>query len=163
MSEEILDLGQAEVEKHRFEYASNGTRFGNYIIDYIICLILQFGAGFLLVMLKGEYWVIENELLVNYGVAIVIIWLYYTISETLGKGKTVGKLITGTRAVKEDDTVLDFGSAAVRSLCRFIPFEQFSFLGTVGKGWHDSISKTKVIKDGEWSEEAVQNTLIERF
>ena len=34
----------------------------------------------------------------------------------------------------------------IRSLCRLIPFDAFSFLGAPDKGWHDSISKTYVVK-----------------
>jgi len=33
----------------------------------------------------------------------------------------------------------------IRSLCRFIPLEAFSFLFNDGSGWHDTISSTKVI------------------
>ena len=32
-----------------------------------------------------------------------------------------------------------------RTLCRIIPFEAFSFLGTPPKGWHDVIPKTMVV------------------
>ena len=33
-----------------------------------------------------------------------------------------------------------------RTLCRFIPFEPFTFLGLNSRGWHDSFSKTYVVK-----------------
>jgi hypothetical protein len=39
--------------------------------------------------------------------------------------------------------------ALIRTICRFIPFEAFSFFGQ--KGWHDSISGTNVVKTTEQS------------
>ena len=33
----------------------------------------------------------------------------------------------------------------IRSLCRLIPFDALSFLGTNGKGWHDNLSNTYVV------------------
>ena len=73
---------------------------------------------------------------------------YYIIMEYVFKGKTFGKLLTKTRAVTEYGERMDLGTIMVRSLCRLIPFEAFSFLGEEGtKGWHDTISKTKVIYD----------------
>jgi uncharacterized RDD family membrane protein YckC len=56
----------------------------------------------------------------------------------------VGKLITGSKVVRHDGTAIDWKDAVVRTLCRFIPFEAFSALGTYP--WHDQLSKTKVVK-----------------
>jgi hypothetical protein len=39
-----------------------------------------------------------------------------------------------------------FGTMVLRSLCRLIPFEPFSFLGSDARGWHDSITKTRVVR-----------------
>jgi hypothetical protein len=36
-----------------------------------------------------------------------------------------------------------FSQVVGRTLCRFIPFEVFSFFGEAG--WHDSIPKTQVV------------------
>jgi hypothetical protein len=57
----------------------------------------------------------------------------------------LGKLITGTRAIREDGVELNFKDAFLRSLSRLVPFEPFSIWS--GNGiWHDSWTKTMVIK-----------------
>jgi uncharacterized RDD family membrane protein YckC len=45
------------------------------------------------------------------------------------KGRTIGKLITGTKAVNEDGTEMSPKTIVIRSLIRMIPFELFSALG----------------------------------
>ena len=45
----------------------------------------------------------------------------------------------------EDGSKPIFQDIFLRSLCRFIPFEVFSFLGSEGRGWHDSMSNTYVV------------------
>ena len=69
----------------------------------------------------------------------------YTLTEFLGKGKTLGKLITRTRAVRNDGAVLTFKDALLRSLVRLVPFEVFSGFGTYT--WHDQWTNTMVRKD----------------
>ena len=83
---------------------------------------------------------------------MVVVVLYYTVMEYFFKGKTLGKFITKTRAVTLENERLDFQTTFIRSLCRVIPFETFSFIGEESNGWHDSISKTKVIEDDGWYE-----------
>jgi len=75
---------------------------------------------------------------------ILIIVAYYTLFEFFAKGRTLGKMATGTVAVKEDGSRLTFKDALLRTLCRFIPFEVFSAFGY--RPWHDSLTKTLVIK-----------------
>lgn len=41
----------------------------------------------------------------------------------------------------------DFKTVLIRSLCRNIPFEAFSFLNPGNSGWQDALSKTKVIEE----------------
>jgi len=61
-------------------------------------------------------------------------------------GTSIGKLVTGCRVVGPDGLKVSFGKAVLRSLCRMIPFEQFSFLGSAARGWHDSITETYVVE-----------------
>ncbi|MFI5196603.1 MAG: hypothetical protein ACHQD8_05900, partial [Chitinophagales bacterium] len=70
--------------------------------------------------------------------------IIYTIIEGITKGRSLGKLITGTVAVKEDLTKITWNEAVIRSTGRLVPFEAFSALG--GVPWHDKWSKTIVIK-----------------
>ncbi len=124
-------------------FASQGQRFANFLLDMIFCSILVNTIVAVLVTmgLRGLVQYINSLI---FHAAIILI--YYVPQETLS-GKTLGKLITGTKAVSENGEKLSFGQALGRSLCRFIPFEGFSFFGQNGRprGWHDKITKTKVI------------------
>ena len=68
---------------------------------------------------------------------------YYMFFEGIW-GRSPGKWIFGTAVVNEDGLKPSFGAIALRTICRFIPFEPFSFFGE--RGWHDKISNTYVIK-----------------
>jgi len=144
-----------DVEEQLYlEPASKGLRFANYILDVLVfyALIFVFGLiyGIMLVS-RGEQ--IEdsalvqetgNAVLIQYLFAIVIVVGYYTILEGATKGRTIGKFITGTQAVREDGSNISWKDAFIRSLCRLVPFEPFSTFGVLP--WHDSWSKTIVIK-----------------
>lgn len=130
--------------------ASKGIRFANFFIDYIIIIIFASIVGVILGIiseLTGNYTVFEllENPIIEYAFGYLIWLLYYIPFETLTKGRTVGKYITKTKVVLYDGSEPTINEVLVRSLCRLIPFEQFSFLGTDGKGWHDSISKTYVV------------------
>ena len=68
---------------------------------------------------------------------------YYVILEGM-TGRTLGKLITGTKVVNERGEPPSFGQILGRTFSRFIPFEVFSFLAEDGRGWHDSVPGTYV-------------------
>ncbi|BCU78691.1 RDD family protein [Luteolibacter sp. LG18] len=122
--------------------ASAGLRFANLIVDQITAIALIFVAGFVYAIVSDG--VEENAIffrLVGYGV----FFGYYVLMESVF-GRTVGKFVTGTKVVDWNDEKPSFGRICIRSLCRFIPFEAFSFLGQSASGWHDSISKTHVVK-----------------
>jgi len=123
--------------------ASQGQRFGTMLLDMVFFFIFAVIVGFVLGLI-GLGQLIEN--MNDYLLGIIIVLIYYVPQEALS-GRTLGKRITGTKAIKEDGTELSFGQALGRTLCRFIPFEAFSFFGGKGRprGWHDSIPKTKVI------------------
>ena len=139
--------------------ATKGVRFLNFIIDYIVFIIINFAIGAAIGFISevtGNYtlydFIVYNDsLLFEYGYTIVVWTIYYTAMESL-TGKSIGKFITKSQAVMADGSKLTFEKALVRSLCRFIPFEPFSFLGEDGKGWHDSITKTFVVDDKKFRE-----------
>jgi len=143
MIEDLQTVQSSQVVSQPMELATSGQRFANYLLDVIIIYVSAFVAGVVLyiVGLGDVIDRIDDTLL-----GIILVLLYYVPQESLF-GWTLGKLITGTRIVKEDGSPISLGQGLGRSLCRFIPFEAFSFLGGNGKpvGWHDSITKTRVI------------------
>ncbi len=143
----------------QFVPASTGQRFLNFFIDNILMrfglsILTGMGVGVILAVLFPDYMtrLAENPdittnidlFLLAYAVGIVNYLLYYTICEKAFKGYTLGKLITGTRAIRNDGAELTFKDAFMRSLSRLVPFEAFSAFG--GYPWHDTWTKTMVIK-----------------
>ena len=79
-----------------------------------------------------------------YIVGIFNYIIYYTICEKAFRGYTLGKLLSGTRAIRNDGAELTFKDAILRSLSRIVPFEVLSALA--GRPWHDSWTDTTVVK-----------------
>lgn len=74
----------------------------------------------------------------------IIRFSYYYFFE-LFFARTPGKFICRTQVVS-NSTTLWAKSIAIRSLCRFIPFNEYSFLYNINRRcfWHDTLSETKV-------------------
>ncbi|HLW61896.1 MAG TPA: RDD family protein [Flavobacterium sp.] len=131
--------------------ADKGLRFVNLLIDLIFFFLFLFGVGFvagLLLYLINPYSTFFEDLgelnpfLDRIFTSILIVFYYFGM-ETLTKGRTIGKFITGTKVVTLEGELPTANIFLKRSLCRIIPFETFSFLGD--NGWHDSIPKTTVV------------------
>ena len=128
------------------EPASGLKRFINYIVDMIIFYAIIFGIfvfiesnnpSFLINDLTGE----SHDALI-YFITFLIFFGYYALMEKNAGGRTIGKLLTGTKAIREDGEKLTAKDAILRTLCRFVPFEPLSGFGTP---WHDSWTKTTVV------------------
>ncbi|PKP36162.1 MAG: RDD family protein [Bacteroidetes bacterium HGW-Bacteroidetes-15] len=143
-----LELKKSEVFD---KTASTGKRFANYLIDFIFFMIFCFISGVILgivlVFVSPESLSIfdEENKLVEYLLAFILAMIYYTTFEAL-TGRTIGKYITKTKVVNQNGDKPDFGTILIRSLCRFIPFDALSFLGSENTGWHDRFSKTFVVE-----------------
>lgn len=134
-------------------FATQGQRFAHFFIDRLIATVLTLGIGFILgliVKFTGDYsWI--NWLEIHGGIydtlfGIFVFLIYYFALEAF-TGKTIGKMITGTIVLNDDGSKITSGTALKRTLCRIIPFEQFSFIGGSNRGWHDTIPKTIVVKE----------------
>lgn len=139
----------------QYEQATGGQRFVNWLIDnlltnfainylsqYILVFLLQALAPSFLLRIAYD----ENRtdaFIVLYLTFIFSYLLYYTICEKAFRGYTLGKLVSGSRAIRADGAELTFKDALLRSLSRIVPFEVLSGFGTP---WHDSWTKTTVIK-----------------
>jgi uncharacterized RDD family membrane protein YckC len=115
------------------------TRFVHFIIDSVIVLIIVF---ILTVPLDAN---VESQMLIGYVIIFIIIFGYYYILEAKYQ-KTVAKFITKTKVVTNDGKRPDKHDILIRTLCRFIPFDQVTYLFT-RNGLHDRFSDTVVIKE----------------
>jgi len=140
----------------QYTTASQGQRFVNWLIDNLLMrFAMSYPAGMLLGFILAEvapetlYEISDGGmssmiLLLAYVVVIFNYLVYYTLCEKLFKGYTLGKLISGTRAIRQDGGELTFKDALLRSLSRLVPFEVFSGFNTFA--WHDQWTNTMVVR-----------------
>lgn len=125
------------------DYADKKIRFYNFLLDMIFFWVLYILHVFLfehyIKLILGTH-----SKLNNFIYLITFYFLYYFISEFIF-GRTFGKFLTGTKVIDYEDKKPNFTALLIRNLCRLIPFDGFSYLISEN-GWHDSISKTYVIK-----------------
>lgn len=137
-------------EQPLVQYADNGKRFVNYLIDlaayYLLYLMFAFITGALLAIAghsAEEIREMFSNRLLPACMSLGAYFLYYFMVEGITKGRTLGKLITKTVAVNEDLSAITWKQAFMRTICRMIPFEPLSGFGN--QFWHDRLSKTHVI------------------
>ncbi|HEX5049047.1 MAG TPA: RDD family protein [Gammaproteobacteria bacterium] len=123
--------------------ASRLRRFVNQVIDAIGYLILSMLIGVVMAFVYPAF-IESSSALGDYAFGYSVLTLYYVGFEAF-LGRTLGKLVTGTRVVTEDGEEPTFLQILGRTLARFIPFEAFSFFGREGRGWHDRMSHTRVV------------------
>ena len=126
---------------------TRAKRLTNYIIDAMAFGIIYFSLLLLVIFLIQKYNIsIEFELEFDGFIFFICYFSYYFLSEAF-TGRTIGKLITGTKVVHfyELDKKVTIGQIFFRSLIRLVPFEVFSFLSENPEGWHDDWSNTTVV------------------
>ena len=139
----LLDLEDTHVR------ASGGKRFGNYIIDILLFYAFLFVIGIFWGLTSPETVdsiseFSENPLLDRLA-TLVMYALFMFGQEAIFKGRSVGKFITGTRAVNLDGSTITIKTAMLRALSRAVPFCVFSALGTPCIPWQDKWTDTMVI------------------
>jgi uncharacterized RDD family membrane protein YckC len=143
--------------------ASTGKRFLNYLIDLIV-FIIPIALILVLIFVPKEYsydnYYRQNTFSYQFSERLVALLVYvvlYFLSEIIMKGRTIGKFITGTKAVNEDGTEMEPKTILLRSLSRIVPFETFSGLGNPCRPWHDKWTRTHVI---DVKQTALQNPAL---
>lgn len=132
------------------EIASRTRRFFNMLIDvigqFVVALVVMTLAFIVYPPLTSSGILERDGLLSNYLLGSVISTLYYLPSEALF-GRTLGKLITGTRVVTDSGQTPSFMQILGRTVARLIPLEAFTFLRQSRVGAHDSLSGTRVVRN----------------
>lgn len=75
--------------------------------------------------------------------------LYMGAIEAMLDGKSIGKLVTKTRAIQLNGDNITPGMAFARGVYRAIPFAAFSALGSPCNPWQDRWSDTMVIDESQ--------------
>lgn len=135
--------------------ASIGKRLANYLID---STLYSFLFIFLLKAYAPDY-PLENRFIAKQPFTLseqllltFIYGFFMSAMEALLKGKSVGKLITGTRAVTAEGMPISSQTAFMRGLIRIIPFEQVSALSLTFDApypWHDRWSGSIVVDEAK--------------
>ncbi|NML20185.1 RDD family protein [Pseudoflavitalea sp. G-6-1-2] len=145
-------------EEVQYEHAPKGLRFVNLLIDWILLSIVSGGVAIVYMIfyyaayIRDTYNQYEGPAAPSgtavawlYAIIFAIYILYYTIMEAATNGRTVGKYVTGTMAVREDGARITWKDAFFRSICRFIPFE-FVIALFIQYPWHDDFTRTAVVR-----------------
>ena len=133
-------------------------RLFNFLIDFfvggtIFSLLVGVIAGLVLAFSRQLHLLdlFQSSVLYKWIFTVLVMVVYYSVSEFMFDGKTLGKYATATRVVCLDGHPLSFQKVLVRSLARFIPFESLSFLLRLQNkkpgGWHDHLTQTLVVED----------------
>lgn len=164
---DVLDQDMFETTDYSAYYkASSIKRFINFTVDvitfYAFMLILGLLIGLIQVIsgINLIGYMEEINPLVDRLISGLLLALYLAFLEYFFKGKTLGKVITKTRAVNEDGTLMNFRESFKRNLCRLIPFDALSFLFSSKGGWHDTVSYTMVVDLTNRSEEIKEQAPI---
>ncbi|WP_333662703.1 RDD family protein [Chishuiella changwenlii] len=142
--------------------ANKGLRFLNYLIDLVAVIFILAIVLITLTFILGALGltISEESILFDLFIYVLVVIIYFLI-EFVTKGRSLGKLITGTKVVMIDGTDPTTKDYFVRNLCRIIPFDALTFLGE--NGWHDKISKTTVVRKRAFEEEMFKNNSIDEI
>jgi uncharacterized RDD family membrane protein YckC len=139
---------KVEMEKQIIKKIENNTvgsriRFVNFVIDIMVIIILY---SLIVPVVETLLPLVSRTELSIYriGSLVFFVALYYIPFEYKSQ-KTLGKIITKTKVVTLEGNKPELIDIICRTFCRLIPFDRFSFLYS-RNGFHDAISKTKVIK-----------------
>jgi uncharacterized RDD family membrane protein YckC len=128
---------QIERKDPHYGDATKGQRFANFFIDQIAARIAAYGGALLFSTVGAPSWA-------SFIVVVAAFVGYYVVFEhTIGA--TIGKLVTRTKVVARDGGKPTLGQIVGRTFARYIPLEPFSCLSDDG-GWHDTLSKTRVVR-----------------
>ena len=133
-------------EKEKVDKATAPTilRFVNYLIDIVVSYLVAMVVFLICSLVLPDP---ENPVVLLATIVLVFssFLAYYSIMEIKWQ-KTVGKFATKTQVIMVNGEKPREKDIVLRTLCRLIPFDWVSYL-FMKNGFHDVLSKTKVVKD----------------
>jgi uncharacterized RDD family membrane protein YckC len=131
--------------------ASQGKRFWNYLIDYLSFMAFIYVLSMILATISVDYvrFITHSRItvLADRIISLIFYAIYMSLVEAIFKGKSLGKLITGTRAVTTSGDRITTATAFKRGFSRAVPFCAFSALGDPCDPWQDRWTDTMVIDE----------------
>lgn len=149
MAELVKEVAQENTSVQQIQdyVSSSWMRFTNFIIDFVIYVVLVLAGS---LALDSVFVTTNSDLIlgIGYFMMFLIFMAYYGLSEYFFQ-KTAGKYVTKTIVVTKEGAKPGAGTIIIRTLCRLIPFDRLSFLITKN-GFHDRFSDTMVIREKEY-------------
>lgn len=141
MDNSLLDFDEIAKDDFRNHLAPKWKRFINLLVD-VYGIQIAFRVFYALYVEENpQGW--DNVMVNIYAVLICLV--VYFVSEFY-TGKTLGKLITGTKVISTDDDKPTTQQILYRTLSRIVPFEPFSMFFS-NTAWHDDWSDTVVVNN----------------
>ncbi|HZV68692.1 MAG TPA: RDD family protein [Saprospiraceae bacterium] len=140
------------IPEEHYERADAGKRFLNYFIDVALFYVLTIIVGMVYFTIfppsfDDVYPESPGFRLGDKLFSMLLFATYMGLVESIFNGKSLGKLITKTRAVYLDGGFISTGAAFSRGFCRAVPFCALSAFGTPCNPWHDRWTDTMVIDE----------------
>ena len=126
-----------------YELAGHLKRLINNLVDAVVINFFTMGLIEVLVRTHNIERPKEGDLQI-YLYILPVYLIYYVAMEGI-LGRTVGKYLTNSSVVDADGYRPSFIQILIRSISRLIPLEALSFLAGDAVGWHDKLSKTRVV------------------
>ncbi|GAA4741534.1 hypothetical protein GCM10023350_27690 [Nocardioides endophyticus] len=134
--------------------ATLGSRIASGLIDVIACfsLLVALVVGLVIAALQADEALVQVAMLASVIVSLVV---FPTTIETLTRGKSLGKLAMGLRAVRDDAGPISFQHAFVRALVGVVEIYAFfggpaffcALISPRGKRLGDYAAGTYVVRD----------------
>ncbi len=130
--------------------ASTGKRFANYLVDLIFFYIILFVVAIIWALISpgsinDDEYTFTGISFLDRIMILILYSLFMFAQEALTKGRSLGKLITGTHAVNLDGSAISPTTALGRGFSRAVPFCVFSAFGNPCNPWQDKWTNTMVI------------------
>ncbi len=127
------------------EIASVGQRFGAFLVDFVISVLVGIVGMVIGSAMGGDGSVVNLVLSIGYWIVVLIM--------VATRGQSPGKIAIGIKIVKTDGSSIGFGRTLIREVIGKIISSIILLLGYIwilfdGKrqGWHDKIASTYVVK-----------------
>lgn len=137
--------------------ATRWQRFLNGLLDLLIVHTILASIATTVVIIGDitnnndlSTWAESTTLLERLFFWVVMLFLYYFLSEAYF-GRTFAKYFTKTIVVTKEGLKPSRRIILLRTLCRFIPVEAITFLGSNVRGLHDFFSDTYVVRKHEFN------------
>ncbi|SHF93699.1 RDD family protein [Flavobacterium fluvii] len=137
--------------------ATRGQRFFNCILDLLIVHTILVSIGTTVAIIgdvSNSYdltnWAESTTIMERLFFWVVMLFLYYFLSEAYFS-RTFAKYFTKTIVVTKEGLKPGYKVILLRTLCRFIPLEALTFMGSDVRGLHDFFSDTYVVRKHEFN------------